>query len=79
MIIHLEGLIYFVKDTETEIRGFLIRKDPIIAHEVRNPLTNNNLSLDQIKLSAGQGNEKSVALMLDMQSRNSSRINLLIN
>jgi signal transduction histidine kinase len=49
-----------------------------IAHEVRNPLTNINLSVDQLK-SSGHGEAKANhSLMLDMISRNSNRINQLI-
>ena len=48
-----------------------------IAHEVRNPLTNINLAVDQIKSEAPQGKE--VDLLLEMISRNSGRINQLIS
>jgi signal transduction histidine kinase len=49
-----------------------------IAHEVRNPLTNINLSVDQLKSVDGNPVNETAALMLDMISRNSNRINLLI-
>jgi signal transduction histidine kinase len=48
-----------------------------IAHEVRNPLTNINLAVDQIRGEVPQGKE--VNLLLEMISRNSQRINQLIN
>jgi signal transduction histidine kinase len=48
-----------------------------IAHEVRNPLTNINLAVDQIRSEVPQGKE--VNLLLEMISRNSRRINQLIN
>jgi len=47
-----------------------------IAHEVRNPLTNINLAVDQLKTEI-DGNAQ-YSLMLDMISRNSVRINQLI-
>lgn len=48
-----------------------------IAHEVRNPLTNINLSVDQLKseLDAGEENRN---IFYDMITRNSQRINMLI-
>ncbi|MBS1598686.1 MAG: CHASE3 domain-containing protein [Bacteroidetes bacterium] len=46
-----------------------------IAHEVRNPLTNINLSVEQIKSDDLDDDTK---LMLDMITRNSNRINQLI-
>jgi signal transduction histidine kinase len=49
-----------------------------IAHEVRNPLTNINLSVDQLKSADGNPGNETASLMLDMISRNSNRINLLI-
>jgi signal transduction histidine kinase len=56
-----------------------------IAHEVRNPLTNINLAVDQLKMElTGNGQENSGStgenpgLMLDMINRNSLRINQLI-
>jgi len=48
-----------------------------IAHEVRNPLTNINLSVDQLKTDNDNKNENT-EIMLDMIVRNSNRINQLI-
>jgi nitrogen-specific signal transduction histidine kinase len=48
-----------------------------IAHEVRNPLTNINLSLDQVKNELKNPDE-SVQMYLDIITRNSERINRLI-
>lgn len=48
-----------------------------IAHEVRNPLTNINLAVDQLKSEYGNEQEDHT-LMLDMINRNSLRINQLI-
>jgi signal transduction histidine kinase len=48
-----------------------------IAHEVRNPLTNINLSVDQLKMEI-DGDNENITQMLDMITRNSSRINQLI-
>jgi signal transduction histidine kinase len=48
-----------------------------IAHEVRNPLTNINLSVDQLRTEVESSNETMVSLF-DMITRNSNRINLLI-
>jgi signal transduction histidine kinase len=54
-----------------------------IAHEVRNPLTNINLAVEQLQseLNGKDGRTKvvdSADLMLEMIARNSARINLLI-
>jgi signal transduction histidine kinase len=49
-----------------------------IAHEVRNPLTNINLSVDQLKSFEVDNNHETFSLMLNMISRNSNRINQLI-
>ncbi|MHA4806664.1 CHASE3 domain-containing protein [Flavitalea flava] len=53
-----------------------------IAHEIRNPLTNINLAVDQLKSEQPKnqqpGTEGELGLMLDMISRNSVRINHLI-
>jgi signal transduction histidine kinase len=46
-----------------------------IAHEVRNPLTNINLSVEQLKTD---DNDEDTLVMLDMITRNSNRINQLI-
>lgn len=46
-----------------------------IAHEVRNPLTNINLSVEQLREDSTDGN---MEVMLDMITRNSNRINQLI-
>ncbi|HVU54837.1 MAG TPA: ATP-binding protein [Puia sp.] len=48
-----------------------------IAHEVRNPLTNINLAVDQLKAELNGGSSQ-YGVMLDMISRNSIRINQLI-
>jgi signal transduction histidine kinase len=48
-----------------------------IAHEVRNPLTNINLSVDQLRTEVETQNE-SVPPLFDMIMRNSNRINMLI-
>ena len=48
-----------------------------IAHEVRNPLTNINLSVEQLKGDMDDNNENA-ALLLDLILRNSNRINQLI-
>jgi signal transduction histidine kinase len=48
-----------------------------IAHEVRNPLTNINLSTDQLKAKIDWNNE-TIAPLLEMIERNSERINSLI-
>jgi len=48
-----------------------------IAHEVRNPLTNINLAIDQLRSELPELDENS-AVMLDMVNRNSQRINHLI-
>ena len=48
-----------------------------IAHEVRNPLTNINLSVDQLKSDSWR-ETAAVRPMLDLISRNSERINALI-
>ncbi|HTI90581.1 MAG TPA: ATP-binding protein [Puia sp.] len=48
-----------------------------IAHEVRNPLTNINLAVEQLQ-SELNGNANSADIMLEMIARNSARINLLI-
>ena len=49
----------------------------IIAHEVRNPLTNIDLAVSQIKEEVNKENED-VDILFDMVSRNSKRINQLI-
>ncbi|HVW59539.1 MAG TPA: ATP-binding protein [Puia sp.] len=49
-----------------------------IAHEVRNPLTNINLAVDQLKSEFNGGLPESYGVMLEMISRNSIRINQLI-
>lgn len=48
-----------------------------IAHEVRNPLTNINLSVDQLK-SENDQDEENRNIFYDMILRNSQRINILI-
>jgi len=49
-----------------------------IAHEVRNPLTNINLAVDQLQTDFDSTLPESYGIMLDMISRNSVRINQLI-
>ena len=49
----------------------------VIAHEVRNPLTNINLSVEQLR-SEEPGSESS-ELFFDMIARNSDRINVLVS
>jgi len=49
-----------------------------IAHEVRNPLTNINLAVDQLKIEWNGELKDNTRLMLDMIDRNSVRINQLI-
>ncbi|HRP55569.1 ATP-binding protein [Agriterribacter sp.] len=48
-----------------------------IAHEVRNPLTNINLSVDQLRSETDAG-EENRNVFYDMITRNSQRINMLI-
>ena len=48
-----------------------------IAHEVRNPLTNISLAAEQLQEMAIQNNESS--MLLDMISRNGTRINQLVS
>jgi signal transduction histidine kinase len=49
-----------------------------IAHEVRNPLTNINLAVEQLQAELNAAGTGNTDLMLTMISRNSARINLLI-
>jgi signal transduction histidine kinase len=49
-----------------------------IAHEVRNPLTNINLAVEQLQAELNGNKPENGELMLDMINRNSARINLLI-
>lgn len=49
-----------------------------IAHEVRNPLTNINLSVEQLQVELENRAPKNYHLLLDMIHRNSNRINELI-
>jgi signal transduction histidine kinase len=49
-----------------------------IAHEVRNPLTNINLAVEQLQAELNGVRPENGELMLEMINRNSARINLLI-
>ncbi len=49
-----------------------------IAHEVRNPLTNIYLALDQLKSEMPEGAAEESSVLFEMITRNSSRINQLI-
>ena len=49
-----------------------------IAHEVRNPLTNINLAVDQLRIDLNGNLQDNPGLMLEMINRNSLRINQLI-
>ena len=49
-----------------------------IAHEVRNPLTNIDLAVSQIKNDLGAGDDN-IHMLFDMVDRNSKRINQLIS
>ncbi|HVS96921.1 MAG TPA: ATP-binding protein [Puia sp.] len=49
-----------------------------IAHEVRNPLTNINLAVEQLQTELEHGAAKNSSLLLNMIGRNSDRINGLI-
>lgn len=49
-----------------------------IAHEVRNPLTNINLAVEQLQIELETGVSRNTSLLLDMIARNSDRINGLI-
>lgn len=50
-----------------------------IAHEVRNPLTNINLAVDQLKTEALVQEDETSTLLFTMIKRNSNRINQLIS
>ena len=47
-----------------------------IAHEVRNPLTNINLAMEQLKSEIAEGDDNTI--LFEMVNRNSNRINQLI-
>jgi len=49
-----------------------------IAHEIRNPLTNINLAVEQLQFELDGHTARSTELLLGMIHRNSERINLLI-
>jgi signal transduction histidine kinase len=49
-----------------------------IAHEVRNPLTNINLAVEQLQAELNGNKTENGELILEMINRNSARINLLI-
>jgi signal transduction histidine kinase len=50
-----------------------------IAHEVRNPLTNINLAVDQLKTEVVVQQDETSTMLFDMIKRNSTRINQLIS
>mgnify|MGYP001217474679 CR=1 FL=1 len=50
-----------------------------IAHEVRNPLTNINLAMDQLKSEVVVKQDETSVMLFDMVKRNSARINQLIS
>lgn len=50
-----------------------------IAHEVRNPLTNINLAVDQLKSEVVVQQDETTVMLFDMIKRNSGRINQLIS
>ncbi len=50
-----------------------------IAHEVRNPLTNINLAVDQLKSEVVIEQDETSIMLFDMIKRNSARINQLIS
>ncbi len=50
-----------------------------IAHEVRNPLTNINLAVDQLKSEVMVEQDETSIMLFDMVKRNSARINQLIS
>lgn len=50
-----------------------------IAHEVRNPLTNINLAVDQLKSEVVVEQDETSIMLFDMIKRNSARINQLIS
>jgi signal transduction histidine kinase len=50
----------------------------MIAHEIRNPLTNINLAVEQLQSELDGHAARSTELLLEMIHRNSERINLLI-
>lgn len=49
-----------------------------IAHEIRNPLTNINLAVEQLQFELDGPADRSTEVLLGMIQRNSERINLLI-
>jgi PAS domain S-box-containing protein len=51
----------------------------VLAHEIKNPLTNISLSVDQLKFELPDPVMKDTGDLLDMIERNSKRINELIN
>lgn len=51
----------------------------VLAHEIKNPLTNISLSIDQLKFELPDPVMKDTGDLLDMIERNSKRINELIN
>lgn len=50
-----------------------------IAHEVRNPLTNINLAVEQLKTEVVKQQDETSVMLFDMIKRNSTRINQLIS
>lgn len=62
-----------VRNEKHAVTGRVAR---ILAHEVRNPLTNINLSIEQLR--SEMGDQETAALFLDMIQRNSNRINQIV-
>jgi len=69
-----EELVTLRRDERFASTGRIART---IAHEVRNPLTNINLAVEQLKDDMGPANED-VMPLLEMVVRNSARINQLV-
>ena len=66
---------YLNKKGKLALTGRIARN---FAHEIRNPLTNINLAIEQIKQELNENNEL-VTTYIDILQRNSSRINQLVS